>query len=131
MTPARSMYTALVAEDNAALARVIAFALRKAGFEVRTARDGAEAWEAAQLETFDLVVTDLQMPEMNGLELSSRLHACDRFAETPIVLLTAKGMELEVESLRESHGVDEMLMKPFSPTQLAQLAQQLTQQCAS
>lgn len=125
------MRTALVAEDNAALARVIAFALGKAGFEVRTTRDGAEAWDAAQRMTFDLVVTDLQMPEMNGLELSQRLHETEQYADTPLVLLTAKGMELDAAPLRESHGVTEMLMKPFSPLRLAELALQLTQQHTS
>lgn len=116
---------ALVAEDNAALCRVIGFALRKAGFNVTSASNGRIAWEAAQTQTFDLVVTDQQMPEMTGLELVDRLRESETNTETPVVLLTAKGMELELEKVRAEHGVAAMLHKPFSPTQLGALAETL------
>lgn len=116
---------ALVAEDNAALCRVISLTLRKVGLVVTTCRDGAEAWDRAQEEVFDLVVTDQQMPEMTGLELIERLKGCESNRDAPIVLLTAKGMELEQERLRDEYGVDALLTKPFSPTHLSQLAEQL------
>lgn len=121
---------ALVAEDNAALRRVIAFTLRKAGFEVTDARDGQIAWEAAEQTAFDLVVTDQQMPNLNGLELVERLRASDANAETPVVLLTAKGLELELEQVREQYGVAAMITKPFSPAQLGSIAEQLATQPA-
>ena len=117
---------ALVADDNAALARVISFTLKKNGFDVRQAANGAEAWELAQEENFDLVVTDQQMPEMTGLELTARLRESEAHRNTPIVLLTAKGMELDADRIREEHGVTEMLIKPFSPTVLAARALDLT-----
>ena len=117
---------ALVADDNAALARVISFTLKKNGFDVRQAADGAEAWEYAQEEAFDLVVTDQQMPEMTGLELTTRLRESETHRETPIVLLTAKGMELDTDRLREEYGVTQLLIKPFSPTALAAMAAELT-----
>lgn len=117
---------ALVADDNAALARVISFTLKKNGFDVRQAADGAEAWELAQEETFDLVVTDQQMPEMTGLELTAKLRESEAHRQTPIVLLTAKGLELDTVRLSEEFGVTEMLIKPFSPTALAAIATNLT-----
>lgn len=116
---------ALVAEDNAALCRVISLTLRKTGLVVTACRDGLEAWERAQEEVFDLVVTDQQMPELTGLELVERLRECDANRDAPVVLLTAKGMELELDRLREEYGVDAMLAKPFSPTHLSKLAEQL------
>ena len=122
--------TALVAEDNAALRRVIAFTLGKAGFEVTAACDGQVAWEAAEHQAYDLVVTDQQMPNLNGLQLVERLRASDTNADTPVVLLTAKGLELEIDQIREQYGVAMMLTKPFSPSQLGQVAEQLATQPA-
>lgn len=119
---------ALIAEDNAALRRVIGFTLQAAGFEVVTASDGLAAWETAEHQAFDVVVTDQQMPHMNGLELIERLRASDLHKNVPVVLLTAKGMELQFEQLSEQYGVAAMLAKPFSPSQLGELAEQLVGQ---
>ncbi|TWT40143.1 response regulator [Botrimarina hoheduenensis] len=121
---------ALVAEDNAALARVIAFSLRKAGFETTITQDGAEAWEQAQANDFNLVVTDHQMPHLTGVELTERLRGLERYALTPIVLLTAKGLELDSERLAEEYRVAALLIKPFSPSELAKLVDRLTAQPA-
>ena len=117
--------TVLVAEDNAALRRVIAFAMKGCGFEATTAADGVEAWELAEEQAFDLVVTDQQMPNMTGLELIEKLRTSPPNAKTPVILLTAKGLELEGETLRERYGVSAMLHKPFSPSQLGSLAEEL------
>ncbi|QDV78896.1 response regulator [Botrimarina mediterranea] len=115
----------LVAEDNAALRRVIGFALKGCGFQTTAAADGAEAWEIARAQTFDLIVSDQQMPNMTGLELIEQLRTSATNAKTPVILLTAKGLELEIESLRERYGVSAMLHKPFSPSQLGSLAEEL------
>ena len=117
--------TVLVAEDNAALRRVIAFALKGCGFEATTAADGAEAWEIAKDQSFDLIVSDQQMPNMTGLELIEKLRSSATNAKTPVILLTAKGLELEAQTLRERYGVSAMLHKPFSPSQLGSLAEEL------
>lgn len=116
--------TALIAEDNAALRRVIGFALRGSGFEVTSAADGALAWEAAEHQSFDLVITDQQMPNLNGLDLVVKLRESESNRDTPVILLTAKGLEIELDAVREQHGVAAMLHKPFSPAQLASLAEQ-------
>ncbi|MEO0529830.1 MAG: response regulator [Planctomycetota bacterium] len=115
----------LIAEDNAALRRVIAFTLKGAGFETTVAADGLAAWEIAEEEAFDLVVSDQQMPHMSGLELIEKVRGSETNAQTPAVLLTAKGLELEFETLREKYGLAAMLPKPFSPSQLGTLAEQL------
>lgn len=120
--------TALIAEDNAALRRVIGFTLRGCGFEIVSASDGLAAWEASEHQELDLVVTDQQMPHMTGLELIEKLRSSDQHAAVPIVLLTAKGMEFEFEQLRERYQIAAMLAKPFSPSQLGELCEQLVAQ---
>lgn len=108
----------LVAEDSSALANVVRFNLQQAGFEVVVARDGLEAWQLLQAEAFDLLVTDHQMPELSGCELCGRLRQDARLSKLPVVMLTAKGLELELPRLRQELGVREMLFKPFSVREL-------------
>lgn len=122
--------TALVVEDNAALRRVVGRALQTVGFEVTSAVDGLEAWEAAQSVCFDLVVTDQQMPRLGGVELIEKLRGAVEYAHTPIVLLTAKGMELNNESLKAQYDVSAVLNKPFSPSALGALAESLVAETA-
>jgi CheY-like chemotaxis protein len=115
----------LVAEDNVAMANVIAFNLRKAGFDVLHVASGDIAWKQLQLEEFALLVTDFQMPGMNGGDLSRRIRQEPSLAAIPVVLLTAKCLELDVEYYRETLGVNAVMMKPFSPRSLVQLVQKL------
>lgn len=106
---------ALIVDDNLALARVTQFALDRAGYETQTARNGRHALEVAQASQFDVVVTDQQMPEMTGIELCRALRSLPQYAERPIILLTAKGLELELPRLREELGISAVFSKPFSP----------------
>ncbi|MFV1967283.1 MAG: response regulator [Pirellulaceae bacterium] len=109
-----------MAEDNAALASVIRFNLERSGFQVTVANNGRVAWEFAQDQLFNLVVTDQQMPEMTGCELCQKLRATAEYAETPVVMLTAKGMELELPRLRKELGITAVFLKPFSPKEVVQ-----------
>lgn len=110
----------LVAEDNAALAHVVRFHLERAQYHVTMARNGREAWDLLQTQTFDLLVTDQQMPEMSGCELCKSMRQDPRFADMPVVMLTAKGLEIELGWLREELGVREVLPKPFSVSELVE-----------
>lgn len=114
----------LVAEDNAALASVVRFNLQRAGFQVTVARNGRIAWEALQMETFDLIVTDQQMPEMSGCELCQRLRTLDEYRETPVIMLTAKGMELELPRLKIELGIAATFLKPFSPKEIVRAVEE-------
>lgn len=114
----------LVAEDDPALRNVIRFNLQQAGFEVIAARNGAEAWDQLQKQSADMVVTDMQMPLMSGLELLKKLRADPRYAQLPAMMLTAKGYELDFEQLRAELGIVEVMKKPFSPKQLARAVAQ-------
>ena len=108
----------LIVDDNLALARVIQFAMDEAGFETVTAKNARIAYELAQETQFDLVITDQQMPEMTGLELCKHLRDMPEYADCPINLLTAKGLELELPRLQEDLGINAVFSKPFSPSTL-------------
>lgn len=110
----------LVAEDNAALARVVSFNLERAGFHVTIANNGRDAWELAQESPFDLILTDQQMPEMTGVELCRLLRGHASYTHTPIIMLTAKGLELELPRLRAELGIAATYIKPFSPKDILQ-----------
>lgn len=116
---------ALVVDDNVALARVTQFALTRAGFDARIAGNGRKALEFAQAERFDIIISDQQMPEMTGLELCRRLRATEEYAHTPIILLTAKGLELELPALQRELAISAIFPKPFSPSEVVGAACQL------
>jgi len=106
--------TILVVDDEDHIVRVVAFKLRAAGFEVIEAFDGEEAWTRLRDTEIDLVLTDQQMPVLDGIGLARRIAADDRFAGVPVVMLTARGFRLDPEEFAGT-GIVEMLDKPFSP----------------
>ena len=104
----------LVVDDEAHIVQVVAIKLRNAGLEVETASDGEEALAALRREWFDLVVTDLQMPVMSGIELARAMAADQALARIPVLMLTARGHLLrEVEA--DSANIARVVHKPFSP----------------
>src|SRR5437764_2595341 len=107
----------LVADDESHILAVVSLKLRNAGFEVVTARDGAEALEMAQQEHPDLLITDYHMPQLSGLELCQRLKQDPATSRIPAIMLTARGYHLEPHDTEES-GILRMLSKPFSPREL-------------
>lgn len=116
----------LLAEDDPALATVTRFNLQRAGFAVTEVHDGEEAWQRFENESFDLVITDQQMPLLTGVELCRRIRQSERGRDVPLVLLTAKRFELEVRALKEELDVRAVFPKPFSPSELvAELLQLL------
>ena len=108
----------LVVEDNLALCGVVRFNLERAGFEVTQARNGREAWALLEQGDFDAVVTDFQMPEMDGGELCRLMRDYGRHQQTPVVLLTAKQLEIDLPKLEREFGVVQAFAKPFSPHEL-------------
>jgi two-component system response regulator ResD len=108
--------TVLVVDDEPTIAEVVARYLERAGYRTRVAADGVQAIEAAAVERPDLVVLDLMLPGLDGLEVMRRLRERDpdRIA---VILLTAKGEEADrVIGLRL--GADDYVVKPFSPAEL-------------
>ena len=107
----------LVADDESHILHVVSLKLRNAGYEVVTAKDGAEALELAQSEKPDLLITDYHMPELSGLELCQKLKQDPATSMIPAIMLTARGYHLEPQDTEQS-GILRMLSKPFSPRQL-------------
>lgn len=116
----------LVADDEAHIRRVLEARLQMDGHEVILTADGREAWERFQEEQPDLVILDVNMPEMTGLEVASliRGHQDERLSRVPILVLTARGQESDEEAGYKA-GADLFLTKPFSPRELSQLVQEL------
>jgi len=110
----------LVAEDNPALAAVIRLHLERAAFQVEIARDGQEAWQRLQEETYALVITDQQMPHLSGCDICRRMRQDPRLAGVPVLMVTAKRLEIESSRIREELGVREVLPKPFSILELVE-----------
>lgn len=104
-----------VVDDEANIRETVEFALRREGYEVRSYADGLEAWEAFQLHLPDVVVLDILMPRMDGLELCRKLRAV---SETlPIIFLTSRDDEID-RVLGLELGADDYLGKPFSMREL-------------
>lgn len=104
----------LVVDDEAHITHVVALKLTNAGYRVLTAGDGEEAFEVATAERPDLVITDLQMPYMSGLELSKKMRRTPELASTPVLMLTARGYALDQSELGQTN-IRAVLSKPFSP----------------
>ncbi len=104
----------LVVEDDLALADVLAFTLRRAGFEVHLAHDGRTALALFLKEKPDLIVLDWTLPNMDGLEVCTRVRA---ESNTPIMMLTVRNADEDVIAALEA-GADEYVTKPFSLRQL-------------
>lgn len=113
-TPKRR--TILVIEDETDILEILKYNLQKNGFEVLTADSGEKGLElAAKLP--DLILLDLMLPRMDGLEVCRRLRAQERTRGVPIIMLTAKGTEADIV-LGLTLGADDYMPKPFSPVEL-------------
>ena len=88
-------YRIHVCDDEPHIVLAVSLKFSKAGFQVSTANDGQAAWESIQRQPPQLLITDLQMPRLDGLGLIKRLRADPVLHELPVILLTAKGFELE------------------------------------
>ena len=115
----------LVAEDNAGLAHVMSFNLRALDMEVGVAANGQIAWEMAQAQTFDLVVTDHEMPNLTGIELCTRLRQLPQYASTPIIMVTARELELDLKNLRDELSIGAIFSKPYSPARVKEKVAEL------
>jgi DNA-binding response OmpR family regulator len=111
------MSRVLIVEDDHDIAALIAHYLEKAGFAGEIVSDGGRALAAARDTPPDLIILDLMLPGLNGLEICRALRADNRTASLPIVMLTARGEESE-RILGLDSGADDYVVKPFSPNEL-------------
>lgn len=109
--------TILTVDDSASIRQMVSFTLKQSGFTVVEAEDGVKGLEAAQSNAIDLVITDLNMPNMNGLELIERLRALPNFKFTPILMLTTESDDSKKFAGKQA-GATGWIVKPFNPEQL-------------
>ena len=109
----------LIVEDEPDIRDLIKFTLEFAGHEVRVANNGEEALKLARVDTPDLVLMDVRMPKMTGYEACKAMKADPKLQNVPVVFLSAKGQEVEVQAGLDVGAVD-YILKPFSPDELTQ-----------
>lgn len=118
--PNRPRPSILVAEDDRVMSDVLRFTLEKAGYTVTIARNGNDAWLELLAHDFDFLVTDFQMPGRSGVELCREIRRQFPERELPVLLLSARGLELNAARLKDELAISEVLFKPFSPSELVQ-----------
>jgi DNA-binding response OmpR family regulator len=116
-TPERQQPVVLAADDDEDILELVAFRLERSGYTVLRARDGQEALDLALEARPDLAVLDVMMPKVDGFELTRRLRAEDATRTMPIILLTARAQDADVQRGFEA-GADDYIRKPFSPQEL-------------
>jgi DNA-binding response OmpR family regulator len=115
--PERLQPVVLAADDDEDILELIAFRLERSGYTVLRARDGEEALRVARETRPDLAVLDVMMPKLDGFELTRRLRADEATSKMPIILLTARAQDADVQTGFEA-GADDYIRKPFSPQEL-------------
>ena len=117
ITRERLRHKALVIEDDADIRELLRYSLAQEGFAVEEAADGAEALDRINRRAPDIVLLDLMLPRMSGLELCRRLRSAAETAALPIIVVTAKGAEVD-RVLGLEMGADDYVVKPFSPREV-------------
>jgi len=111
------MATILTVDDSTSMRQMVSFTLKQAGYDVTEAADGVEGLQKAQSGRFNLVITDVNMPRMDGISLVKELRGLSAYKFTPILLLTTEsGSDKKQEG--KAAGATGWLVKPFNPDQL-------------
>ena len=116
----------LAIDDSASMRQILSATFIAAGYRVVGAVDGAEAYEAALAEQFDLVLTDQHMPAMSGLELIGKLRGHRAYANTPILVLTTESGE-PFKAAARAAGATGWIEKPLDPDMLTELVAALSE----
>jgi len=109
----------LVVDDEIYIVHILDFSLGMEGYEVVTALDGEQALEKARAEKPDLIVLDIMMPKLDGYETCKRLKADPETKDVPVILLSAKGRNVD-QKVGFEVGADDYITKPFSPRKLVE-----------
>lgn len=128
--PQRNAQVVIVADDEAHIRAVVAAKLRTAGLTVHEARDGQEALDLARRHRADLVVSDLQMPFVSGLEMAQQLRQSPECAGTPALLITAREFIIKPEELARTN-IRKVMSKPFSAREVLAVVKDLLAQSQS
>lgn len=111
------MATILAVDDSASMRQMVSFTLKGAGYEVVEAADGVEALNFAKTRGVNLVITDVNMPNMDGIALIKELRALSSYKFTPLLMLTTESSS-EKKQQGKAAGATGWIVKPFNPEQL-------------
>ena len=118
------MHSILAVDDSASMRQMVSFTLKSAGYNVVEAVDGQDAWEKAGGRSFDLILTDQNMPRMDGISLTRKLREAPQFKSTPILILTTESSD-QMKQLGRAAGATGWLVKPFDPGRLLEVIQKV------
>lgn len=107
----------LAVDDSKSMRQMVAMTIKNAGYDVTEAEDGMVALSIAKTQQFDLILTDINMPNMNGLELTTALRAMPNYKMTPIICLTTESSD-DMKGKGKSAGATGWIVKPFQPEKL-------------
>jgi two-component system chemotaxis response regulator CheY len=116
--------TILAVDDSSSLRQMVAFSLKAAGYQVVEAVDGQDGLEKAQLQAVDLVLTDQNMPKMDGLSLIKLLRGMPNYQKVPILMLTTESSD-EMKQKGRAAGANGWLVKPFDPQRLIEVVKKV------
>jgi two-component system, chemotaxis family, chemotaxis protein CheY len=119
------MHSILAVDDSASMRQMVSFTLKSAGYNVVEAVDGQDALEKSVLHDFDLVLTDQNMPRMDGISLTRKLRENPNFKSTPILILTTESSD-EMKQSGRNAGATGWMVKPFDPTKLLEVIKKVT-----
>ena len=111
----------LVAEDNRVMGNVMKFNLERSGFIVVLVHDGQTAIRQLEQDEFDIVITDYQMPHASGEDVCRHVRFDSAHQQMPVILVSAKGIELNTEELTGPGGFSRIVYKPFSPREIVRI----------
>jgi two-component system, chemotaxis family, chemotaxis protein CheY len=114
------MHSILAVDDSASMRQMVSYTLKNAGFHVVEAVDGQEAFDKAGARDFSLVLTDQNMPRMDGISLTRKLREHPKFRSTPILILTTESSD-EMKQAGRAAGATGWLVKPFDPVKLIEV----------
>ncbi|MCM2285059.1 MAG: response regulator [Desulfobacula sp.] len=107
----------LTADDSASMRQMVSFTLKGAGYDVLEAVDGKDGLEKAKAKDVDMVITDLNMPHMDGIQMIREIRALPKYKFIPIILLTTESQD-EKKMQGKAAGATGWIVKPFKPEQL-------------
>jgi CheY-like chemotaxis protein len=117
---------ALVVDDSLSSRRAMAQVLKDAGYEVRTANDGLDAVNILEKFVPDIILSDMEMPRMDGLELTANIRHAERTKHVPVIMITSRSTEKH-RLMSTAAGVNVHIVKPFNDEVLLQHVSRLTQ----
>lgn len=114
------MHSILAVDDSASMRQMVSFTLKNAGFDVVEAVDGQDAYEKARDRNFDVILTDQNMPHLDGIGLTRKLRNTPKFKSTPILILTTESSD-QMKQAGRAAGATGWLVKPFDPAKLIEV----------